>query len=451
MQRRTRTGGPPVPRESVRAAGVECVPVAPSTDPWGIGHDPGPLEDRGGVSGPERGHPAAGAVTVGERAAVSAEGSASVGAAEPTETHAPPFTASHRDGAARRQPPPGSPPSSGLLARGLGPLVALLAALVLAVMTTSAYWGWRLSHPPRLPVRGNPGTAADLVWRCLPGLGWGPCTAAPLTLAGGAVPLTGWLLPATPSGTGPGLSGRATAARPQGAWPGTSPGEWARRTVVFVPDVGQNRLQSGFPVLDVARTLVAHGYNVVLFDPRGTGGSGGEGVGFGVVEAADVQAVVDYLQTLGPPGGAVAVWGFGTGADAAILAAAADPRIAALIADSPYADPVAFLRRNVPAWTGLPGVPFGWTVPWTMARETGVPYARVSPLAAVSALGGRPLLLVAGGADSETPPREVRALYAAARDRYGQTLIVPGAGHLQAFARASGTYMSRVMEILGEM
>ncbi len=327
-------------------------------------------------------------------------------------------------------------------------------AVLLAVFTLSAYWGWRLAHPPRLPVRSNPGTAAQLIWRCLPMVGdLPPCTPGRLALQPDAIPLSGWILPVPPPGQPRPGTGPGNPSRQEPIWPGTSPGQWSRRTVVLVSGRGQNRLQQGVPVYTIAARLTGLGYNVVLFDTRGTGRSGGAAIGFGATEWHDVNAVVGYLRTLGPPGGTVAVWGFGTGADAALVAAATDPHIAAVIADSPYASLPAYLRRNVPVWTGLPAFPFGWTVPWVMARETGVHYGAMRPLRAAATLGARalPLLLVGGGADRVTPASGVRRLYAAAADKNGQTLVVPEAGHLQAFAKEPSRYMRRVLAVLAEM
>jgi alpha-beta hydrolase superfamily lysophospholipase len=348
-------------------------------------------------------------------------------------------------GAAVRAPTPGA---------GLALGLAVLLAMGLAVATLSAYWGWRLSHPPRRLPRENPGVAAHLIWRCLPMSGTlPPCRPGRLPLQRDAVPLSGWILPVPPPGQPRPGTGPGHPSRGEPEWPGTNPGQWSRRTVVFVSGHGQNRLQQGVPIYDIAAQLTAAGYNVVLFDTRGTGASGGAAIGFGALEWRDVVAVVGYLRTLGPPGGEVAVWGFGSGADAALLAAAADPHIAAVIADSPYASLSAYLRRNVPAWTGLPAFPFAWTVPAVMGAETGVSYGAVQPLRAAAALGARavPLLLVAGTADPVTPASGVLRLYAAAADKDAETFLVPEAGHLQAFAREPTRYMRRVLAVLSEM
>ena len=356
----------------------------------------------------------------------------------------------HRTGAAAARRP-----AAGALVWALW----VVATAALAVFTLSAYWGWRLSHPPRVVPRGDPAVDGRLVWRCLPLVPDSPpCPLSQLPLQSSNLPLSGWILPvrapavsATPSrhsggGSGSG-SGPGGQAQP---WPGTSPSQWSHDTVVFVTNAGQNRLQAGFPTYAVAREFLASGYNVVLFDTRGTGLSGGDAIGFGETEAADVVAVVNYLRGLGSPGGTVVVWGFGTGGDAAIEAAARDPMIAAVIADSPYTDLSSYLRRNVPTWTGLPAFPFAVTIPWVMRGEVGLT-GRPTPLSVVGALGGgspRPFLLVNGEADTVTPPQGAAALLLAAHDPYGQLWLVPGVGHLGAYAAQPARYMAAVWQTL---
>ena len=331
-----------------------------------------------------------------------------------------------------------------LLALALGAVV--LAAL--AVLVASAYEGWVLAHPPVRPVAGNPGLGAQLAYRCLP-VPPAPqfCAAHPRPLFTPVhhVAIPGWIVP-------------AAAAR----YPGLS-GGWSRSTVVLIGDYGQNRIDHApFPTWHVVTRLHAAGYNVVLFDSRGTGAADGGSVGFGTVEVHDLLTVVRYLRTLGPPQGDIALWGLGTGADAAIMAAARTPLVRAVIADSPYATLGGFLRRAVPYFSGWPAFPFQYTVPWVMSRETGVAYGRYNPLQAVRALGAapaRPLLLVAGTADPLAPLSDAQRLFRASHDPRADLLPVYGAGRLQAYAKSPrqvryggpNVYMCHVLTTLAAM
>ncbi len=329
--------------------------------------------------------------------------------------------------------------------RGLQFVWPPLALAVVVLLAVSAYRGWQLTHPPRQHGTLNPATGASLDYRCLPLTPPVVCSPnATLSTARAHIPLAAWIVPSYSN-----------------IYPGSS-GDWSQDTVVLVPNHGQSRTSGSFPVWTVTKALYDAGFNVVLFDPRGTGASGGAGIGFGTVEVNDLMTVVRYLQSLGPPQGHVAVWGLGTGADTAILAAARSRTISAVIADSPYVSADGYLRRSIPRWTGLPAFPFSETILWAMQRETGIDYAAYNPLRAVTALGGghpRPLLLVAGASDTATPPADVQRLFAASHDSLARKLVVPGAGHLAAFARSGPSrrdprytqYMCRVLLVLREM
>lgn len=296
----------------------------------------------------------------------------------------------------------------------------LMALAVVAVMAASAYKGWELTHPPRRYGHGTPASRASLDYRCLPLTPPAVCSpGVMLQTPEHHVRLAAWIVPSYAD-----------------IYPSTS-SNWSQDTVVLVPDHGQSRTSSTFPVWPVTLALQHAGFNVVLFDPRGTGQSGGAAIGFGTIEVNDILTIVRYLQSLGPPQGHIAVWGLGTGADAAIVAAARTRAISGVIADSPYLSVGQYLRQAIPAWTGWPAFPFAETILWSMQHETGVPYGAYRPLSAIAALGSpnpRPLLLVVGANDQRTPPADVQRLFAASHDSLARVLVVSGAGHLQAFA-----------------
>lgn len=77
-------------------------------------------------------------------------------------------------------------------------------------------------------------------------------------------------------------------------------------------------------------------FNILLIDFRGLGKSGGCCSTLGIQERWDVEAAMDFLQTRGFH--KAGVLGFSLGGTAAILAAAEDPRIAAVVSYASYAD-----------------------------------------------------------------------------------------------------------------
>jgi pimeloyl-ACP methyl ester carboxylesterase len=67
---------------------------------------------------------------------------------------------------------------------------------------------------------------------------------------------------------------------------------------------------------------------------------------------------------------------------------------------------------------------------------------------AVSLLGNVPILFIAGGADVRMPPALAERLASRATNPAKQVLVVPGAGHGQAFARDRETYLRTVFDFL---
>ena len=105
-----------------------------------------------------------------------------------------------------------------------------------------------------------------------------------------------------------------------------------------------------------ARFLNAGGYGVLLFDTHGCGRSDGATIGLGATEPRDISAAVAAVATR--TGAAkVAVLGISLGAGAAILAAAGDRAIGAVIADSAWTDQDLQLDRLSTVQLGAAAVP----------------------------------------------------------------------------------------------
>lgn len=119
-----------------------------------------------------------------------------------------------------------------------------------------------------------------------------------------------------------------------------------RAAVVLVHDQAHGRAQ----MLPLVRPLHEAGLVVLVVGLRGEGTPNLSARTFGLREAADVKAAVEMLrQRPFVDAERIAVIGSGSGATAALLAAGEDPRIAALVLDSPYNDPQQVLPRIGPA------------------------------------------------------------------------------------------------------
>ena len=77
------------------------------------------------------------------------------------------------------------------------------------------------------------------------------------------------------------------------------PGDERRPTLIFVHGIGS--IRTGDNAMALAARLVSQGYNVLLFDLRAHGSSGGDKVTGGVDEQQDVLGAFDFLVARGTP------------------------------------------------------------------------------------------------------------------------------------------------------
>lgn len=192
---------------------------------------------------------------------------------------------------------------------------------------------------------------------------------------------------------------------------------------------------------ELAARLQASGFQVVMLDLRAHGASGGVHLSFGRLERLDVLAAVDLLVREGVPPGRVGVLGVSMGAATAIGAAADDPRIGALWADSGYADLRPILEARWPGASGLPTVFLHGTLLAHRLRF-GFDLGGVRPEVEIARVAPRPIQLVHGTADTNVPYEHGRRLAAAAR---AELWTLPGVGHAQAYATDPQGYAARVV------
>jgi pimeloyl-ACP methyl ester carboxylesterase len=228
------------------------------------------------------------------------------------------------------------------------------------------------------------------------------------------------------------------------------PASEARGTVVLVHGLNRSRIE----MVKKTPFLHAQGWNALLFDLRHHGASGGDRSSFGHHEKQDVHAAVDFARARSEA--PVVLWGVSLGGAAATLAAAEDPKVAALVCDSSYrslrdtiAHHVTLARtwrwwmRMVPSWPVTSEVVY-----WIGRRGRFDPDA-VDVRAAAARVAGRPALFVCNSGDRRMPPEIAFDLKAAAGER-ARVLVVPGNSHGGAWRDGTAAYERAVAEILDE-
>src|SRR5512144_1562260 len=212
--------------------------------------------------------------------------------------------------------------------------------------------------------------------------------------------------------------------------------------IIICHGVGANK--SDFTEFAIA--LSRRGYEVLLFDFRAHGGSGGSRTSLGYREQKDVLAALGDLKTrqeIDPP--RIGIYGSSRGGSTAILAAAKARGFRAVVADSAFTSLKDMARTAITGVYHLPVFPF---LPLTVLGyelyfQTSID--AVSPVTAIAGISPAPVLIIAGEGDELIPVDNGRRVYAAAKEPK-ELWIVPGAGHGGTIAAAESEYEKRVGE-----
>jgi fermentation-respiration switch protein FrsA (DUF1100 family) len=196
--------------------------------------------------------------------------------------------------------------------------------------------------------------------------------------------------------------------------------------------------------LPLALRFQEAGYNVLCFDFRAHGESGGRFISLGHNETSDVLGAVSWLAKRPEVDRRrIGVLGFSMGAAAAIQAAARSEDIAAVAADSGYAELVDAVRHSFKRVGRLPHYPFGPLALYWARVLLRVDARQMRPIDEVGRIAPRPLLLLHGEEDQIVPVSHARRLFQAA-DEPKDLWIEPGQQHVGARDGLPDAYFARV-------
>lgn len=300
---------------------------------------------------------------------------------------------------------------------------AVVLGLLLAVGGAVAYLSWKtatgyaarmITHRGPRPVAGNP-TPADSGMRY---------SDVPLAARDGTKLAGWWIIP------------EDGVRRPDLA-------------VVVMAHAADARGKAS--LLELAPALHRAGYILLLFDFRSYGGSEGTRTTYGFLEQQDLDAAVRFARerAVGAP---IAILGQGMGATAALMVAAQDMGIVAVVADSPWHswDQAFFSRPGADSVTGgfdeqpmtrrALGKAIGFGFATSDARE---------PLVAAPLAASRPVMAIYGQKDDFIPFRnQIKLVSALGTPNATWAWRAQGAGHLGAYGSAPEEYGARVVEFL---
>lgn len=200
--------------------------------------------------------------------------------------------------------------------------------------------------------------------------------------------------------------------------------------------------------LGIGTNLWRAGYNILLFDFRGRGDSAAWPHTLISREVDDLLAAVAYVRQRAPHA-PIGVVGYSMGAAVAILAAAREPAIAALVADSSFTAGADVVAHGVRSILRIPPRPLVLAADEVVARRHGYRFSHARPIDAITTIAPRPVLIIHGENDSTTPVSHAHALYAAAGEPR-QLWIAAGLEHCGAYFADRQGYCKRVSDFFDQ-
>ena len=214
------------------------------------------------------------------------------------------------------------------------------------------------------------------------------------------------------------------------------------RCIILIHGVDQHRNDPQIRSLQLGNDLVERGFSVLLFDLRARGESGGTRSSEGDREQWDVLGAIDYVLGRGIPLERIGLLGFSLGAGVAILVAAQEPRIPAVVSDSGWLDYMTELDRlylgpiPLPSWTAIFVVLAGRLL-------FKADFHKARPVQVVEQVR-QPVFFIHGENDPVIPAEESRVLFEVSDNQEDRIWIVPGADHVNVYRRRPAEYVNRV-------
>jgi len=283
-------------------------------------------------------------------------------------------------------------------------LLIALAAILVAYTGLSAFGAYRAMEIPRLPLTAVPDASLPYENISFPSRGEG-------------VLLKGWL-----------TSGSSDLA------------------VIIVHGGFQNRVDDNVGTLNLAEDLTDRGFDVLLFDLRGRGGSEGKGRSLMNAEQ-DIGGAIDFLNNQGYADKSIGILGFCSGAASAVMYASTSS-VGAMVLDGCFAT-VREMFKSQAALDGIPGFAVDIFNPGvTLMAGLLYDYRIIDPIDLIPTISC-PVLFIHEGLDETISPEVNASIWqAAAVNSANEFWEIPAAKHSQGYRTVPIEYIDRLSVFL---
>ncbi len=188
------------------------------------------------------------------------------------------------------------------------------------------------------------------------------------------------------------------------------------------------------------------GYNLMYFDFRALGESGGTVSSIGYLEVKDLQAAIKFLKDTRPFAcEKIGLYGLSMGGMVAICEAAQNPEIKCVVAEASYYS----FRRVVSRWAWVhnkvPYFPLMPIVLHYMRRNLAANPERYSPKYNIPKIAPRPVFIIHGRYDNLVPAAQAKMLFKCAGEPK-EIWLVPGAKHNKCAEVGGYEYKQRLAD-----
>jgi pimeloyl-ACP methyl ester carboxylesterase len=197
----------------------------------------------------------------------------------------------------------------------------------------------------------------------------------------------------------------------------------------------------------LTRRLLPLGYDVLMFDLRGSGLSMGSNQTLAHHEPRDLLGAYDLMVAQGYAPGQMTVLGNSMGAATVIEAAPELPAVGALVADSAFADLFSTMEGGLTRYTLLPGL---LAIPAIeVSRVFGV-LPSLSPVDVVRSLPNRAFLFLHASGDPLLKVANADQLFAASSNPASRLDVIAGHEHLDTYSHNPSGYMTVLLAFIDQ-
>jgi len=192
------------------------------------------------------------------------------------------------------------------------------------------------------------------------------------------------------------------------------------------------------------------GFNVILYDERYHGESGGNNCSLGFYEEQDLEVVISDTFTRFGPDLFLGTYGESMGASTVILEQAHDSRLQFVIADCPFSDLTELVTYLVKRKGHLPKWPYVGLANFFFKLATKTEFKSISPLNAIKK-AKVPFLIMHGSKDEFIPPKHSQALFEACPSEKQLYISTNPAKHAESFLMNRVEYTEIVKNFISKV